>query len=99
MPSSAMLSRVALVRTDVLDERIASLIRVARIRELATATAITSTLRSVLRLLVIANVPRSPTFVTLIMEAIHSPETSVLTRARQHSSKLPPGKHKILQKH
>jgi hypothetical protein len=39
-------------------------------------------LRSVLRLLVTANVVRSsPICVTLMMEAIHSSETSVLTRA------------------
>jgi hypothetical protein len=43
-------------------------------------------LRSVLRLLVAANVvPSSPIFVTLMMEAIHSSETSVLRRAaRRH---------------
>jgi hypothetical protein len=42
-------------------------------------------LRSVLRLLVTANVPSSPVLVTLMMEAIHSSETSVVTRAtRRH---------------
>jgi hypothetical protein len=40
-------------------------------------------LRSVRRLLVTANVPISPILVTLMMEAIHSPETSVLTRVTQ----------------
>jgi hypothetical protein len=45
-----------------------------------------------IRLLVTANVPSSPTVVTLIVEVIHSSETSVLTRAtrrntrRRHSS-------------
>jgi hypothetical protein len=34
MPSSGMLRRVTLVRTDVSEERIASVIRVARIDEL-----------------------------------------------------------------
>jgi hypothetical protein len=34
MPSSGMLRRVALVRTEVSDERVASIIRVARIGEL-----------------------------------------------------------------
>jgi hypothetical protein len=37
--------------------------------------------RSVCWLLVTANVPSSTTFVTLMMEAISSPETSVLTGA------------------
>jgi hypothetical protein len=37
-------------------------------------------LRSVRRLLVTANVPSSPILVTLVMEALSSSETSVLTR-------------------
>jgi hypothetical protein len=37
-------------------------------------------LRSVRRLLVTANVPSSPILVTLMMEALSSSETSVLTR-------------------
>jgi hypothetical protein len=41
--------------------------------------------RSERRLLVTANVvPSSPIFVTLIMEALSSSETSVLTRATHH---------------
>jgi hypothetical protein len=36
MPPSGMLRRVALVRTDVSDERIVSIIRVTRIGELQT---------------------------------------------------------------
>jgi hypothetical protein len=64
-----MLRRVALVRTDISEERTASIIRV------------TIFFRSVLRLLVTANVvPSSPTRVTLMMEAKHSTEISVLTR-------------------
>jgi hypothetical protein len=39
------------------------------------------TFRSVFSLLVTANVPSSPILVTLMMEALHSSETSVLTRA------------------
>jgi hypothetical protein len=42
MPSSEMLRRVALVRTDVLEEHIASIIKVTRIGELATTLAVTS---------------------------------------------------------
>jgi hypothetical protein len=41
MPSSGMLRRVALVRTDVSEERIASVIRVTKIGELGTSLAVT----------------------------------------------------------
>jgi hypothetical protein len=50
MPSSGMLRRVALVRTDVSDERSVSIIRATRIGELGATLAVTSnrrTLRSV----------------------------------------------------
>jgi hypothetical protein len=39
-----MLRRVALVRTDVAEERVASIIRVTRIGELGTTLAVTSAL-------------------------------------------------------
>jgi hypothetical protein len=42
-------------------------------------------LRSVCRLLVAANVPSSPILVTLMMEALSSSETSVLTRATRRN--------------
>jgi hypothetical protein len=42
MPSSGMLRRVALVRTDDPEELSASIIRVTRIDELGTALAVTS---------------------------------------------------------
>jgi demethoxyubiquinone hydroxylase (CLK1/Coq7/Cat5 family) len=42
MPSSGTLRRVALVRTDVSEENIASIMRVTRIGELGTALAGTS---------------------------------------------------------
>jgi hypothetical protein len=70
MTSSSMLRRVALIRTDVSDELSAS---------------IKVFLRSVRRLLVTANVPGSPILVTLMMEALSSSETSVLTRATQRN--------------
>jgi hypothetical protein len=43
--------------------------------------ALVRTLRSVLQLLVTANIPSSPTLFTLMMDALSSSETSVLTRA------------------
>jgi hypothetical protein len=82
MPSSGMLRRVALLRTDVSEEHTASIIRVTRIGELGTLVF----LRSVLLLLVTANVvPSSQIFVTLMMEALHSSETLVLTRATRRN--------------
>jgi hypothetical protein len=82
---------VALVRTDVSEEPGASFIRVTKIGELGTS-AVTSKkykyfvfLRSVLRLLVTANVPSSWILVTVMMEALSSSETSVLTRATRRN--------------
>jgi hypothetical protein len=82
-----MLRRVALVRTDVLEELSASIIRVTRIDELGTlaVTGNRRMLRSVRRLLVMANVPSSPILVTLMMEVLNSSETSVLTRATRRN--------------
>jgi hypothetical protein len=45
-----------------------------------------STTRSVLWLLVTANVPSSPILVTPMVEAIHSSETSILTKATQRNN-------------
>jgi hypothetical protein len=113
MASSGMLWHVALVRTDVLEELSASIIRVTKIGELGIILAITSNrrtlfslryfvilcnmrqllvrlmlflvyfvfLRSMRWLLVTANVPSSPILVTLMMKALSSSKTSVLTRA------------------
>jgi hypothetical protein len=64
MVSSGMLRRVALVRTDLSEERSASFIGVTRIGELGTMLAVTSNRRSVRQLLVPANVPSSPILVT-----------------------------------
>jgi hypothetical protein len=66
MLSSGMLQRVDLVRTDVLEERITSIIKATRIR-------------SMLQLLVTANVSTLPILVTLMMEATCSSETLVFT--------------------
>jgi hypothetical protein len=93
MPSSGILRRATLVRTAVSEERSTSIIRMTRISELRTTLAVsgnrnthTAFLRSVRRLLVMANVvPSSPILVTLMMEALHSSETSVLTRATRRN--------------
>jgi hypothetical protein len=70
---------VALVRTDVSEERSSSFIRVTRIDEEILF------LRSFRRLLVTDNVvPSSPILVTLMVEALNSSESSALTRAIQH---------------
>jgi hypothetical protein len=84
MASSVMLCRVALVRTDVSEELSASTIRVTRIAELGTT--VVAFLRSVHRLLATADVfPSSQIFLTLMMEALSSSETSVLTRATKRN--------------
>jgi hypothetical protein len=71
MPSSGMLRRVALVRTDVTEERSASIISVTRIGRLDSIVF----LRSEFRLLVTANVvPSLPTLITLMREALRSSE-------------------------
>jgi hypothetical protein len=74
MASSGMLRRVALVRNDVSEEVSPSIIRVTRIGELF--------IHNVRRLLVTYIViPSSQILVTLMIKALSSSETSVLTRA------------------
>jgi hypothetical protein len=89
-----LLRRVVLVRADVSEERIASIIGVTRIGELGTMLTVTKNrstlrrniiLRKVLQLLVTTNFPRSLILVTLMMEAIRSSEASVLTRATRRN--------------
>jgi hypothetical protein len=64
MVSSEMLLRVALVRTDVLEELSASIIRVTRIGELGATLDVTSNRRT----LVTANVvPSSPILVRSVL--------------------------------
>jgi hypothetical protein len=76
-----MLRRVALVRNDFSEECIASIIKVTRIGDLGT----TVFLLRVLGLLVTANISSSPIFFNRMMEAIRSPETSILTRATRRN--------------
>jgi hypothetical protein len=77
-----MLRRVALVKTDVLEELNASIIRVKRIDELGTKLILTD----VRRLIVTANVLRSsPILVPLMKDALSSSKTSVFTRATRHN--------------
>jgi hypothetical protein len=70
-----MLRHVALVRADLSEELSASFIRLTRIGDYQVF------LRCMRRFLVTASVvPSSPILVTLMMEAISSSETSVLTK-------------------
>jgi hypothetical protein len=86
LTSSGILRRFAFVRTDVSEERTASLMRVTKIDELGTTLAVTNNLRNVCRLSVMANVvPISLILVTLMMEALRSSETSVLTRTTRRN--------------
>jgi hypothetical protein len=92
-PSSGMWCRMALVRTDVSEERIASIIKVKRISDLGTALAVPSTwstlqskirIRNALQFLGTANVLSSLIIFGLMMEVIGSSETSVHTRVKLH---------------
>jgi hypothetical protein len=78
---------VALVRTDVSEENIASIIKVKCINGLGVILVVILFLRCVLQFLVTDNgVPISPILSTLMMEAILFSKTSVLTRVMRHCS-------------
>jgi hypothetical protein len=81
MPSSGKLSRVVLVKNDVWEERIAFIIRVTRIGELGTTLAVTNNRRTLRRNTTAKVVFTSPILISLMMEALRSSETSVLTAA------------------
>jgi hypothetical protein len=74
-----MFRRVNLVRIDDSSERISSIIRVTTIGDLGT-TLVATDLRSVRRLLVIANIIPSSPILHIFMIVIRAYETSVLTR-------------------
>jgi hypothetical protein len=76
MPSSGMLRREALVRTDVSEQRSASIIMATTTGELGTL-AVTSNRRTLRRN------TSSAILITLMIEALRSSETSVLIRARR----------------
>jgi hypothetical protein len=80
-----MLRCVALVRTDVSQERRASIIRVPRIGELGTPLAVTSNRRNAAKKYYANVVPSSQILVTLMTEKLLSSETSVLTRSIRHN--------------
>jgi hypothetical protein len=75
-----MLRLVALVRTDVWEEPSASITGVTKIGELGTTLAVTSNRR-----VTASVVPSSPILVTLMKEALHFSETSVLTRTTRRN--------------
>jgi hypothetical protein len=83
LPSFWILRHVPFVRADVSEERIASVITGTTVGELGTTLAVTSNRNTLRRnLLVTANVvPSSLVLVTLMVEAKHSSETLLLTRA------------------
>jgi hypothetical protein len=93
MVSSGMSSRVTVAKTDVSEEFSTSIIRVTRICELGTTLDVTSNRRTPQRntkwsdissqrvsVASYGYVPSSLIFVTLMMEALSSSETSVLAR-------------------
>jgi hypothetical protein len=85
-----MLRRVAFVRTDVSEKLSASIIRVTRIGEVGTTLAVTSNRRTLRRnnAACVGYLLRLTLFlylVTLMVEALSSSETSVLTRATRRN--------------
>jgi hypothetical protein len=85
MPSSRILRRPALVRIDVSEEGIASIIRVAKVGEVGTTLPIIS--NCVLRLLHTAKALSSSILVTLMMKAVRYYETSIITKATRRNIK------------
>jgi hypothetical protein len=72
-----MLRRVALVRTEVSEERSTSIIRMTRLGELGTILAVTRNRRTLRRN------TSSPILVSLMMEVLHSSETFLIRAKRR----------------
>jgi hypothetical protein len=89
MASSGMLRSVYFVRIDDSEELSASIIRMTKIDELRTTLPVNINfvfLRRMHRLIVTANdAPSSLILVTLMMKALSSSETSVLTRGKRRN--------------
>jgi hypothetical protein len=83
IPSSAVLRGVALVRTDVSEERIAFIIKATGNCELGTTLAVTSCAACFRLLVTVTFLDRR--FFALMMEAIRSSETSVPTKATRYN--------------
>jgi hypothetical protein len=83
MPSSGVLRRVALKRTEDSEECSASIIRITRIDELGTMLAVTN--NGCIQPVNCNGVHSSPILVTLMMEAVRSSETWVLTKATRRN--------------
>jgi hypothetical protein len=77
MSSSGMRCRLTLVKNDVLEERIATIIRMKRLSDLGTTLA-------VLQLRVTSNVVPSSLILFTLMTVIRYSETPALTRATRH---------------
>jgi hypothetical protein len=75
MSSSGMLRRVALVRTDISDEGIASIIRVTRIGEIGTTLAVTSS-RSTLIGCGDHSTESDESYSSIVIECIRYPATT-----------------------
>jgi hypothetical protein len=85
----SVVGNYALVRTDVSEERIASIIKATRIGEVGTLAVARNIvfLRRVFRLLVTANVvPSSLILVTLMMVVICSSEATVTKRSTRRNN-------------
>jgi hypothetical protein len=78
MPSAWRLHHVTVVRTHVLEELIALIIRVTRAGEVGTMLAVTSKRSTLVTAVVISSLPIR---LILMMEVIHSSEAWVLTGA------------------
>jgi hypothetical protein len=88
MPSPAMLRPMALIRTDVSEEHIASIIRVIRIGELGTTLAVASNRRKLRRNTTVEALLSAETYVLKIATRRNIPEDDILHshRCENHKS-------------